>query len=192
MSPDLDRDIVDWLVAAALESADENALLTALAERLNAAGFDLSRVFVGTEVFHPQVEARSFIWRPGGAIQEDYDFQTMDEVGDGWTRSPLYYLLDNGLGWMRLRLDELGPGRFPLLERLRDEGCTDYAAAMRNFAPQPLVGEVDGVMASWTTTRPGGFADTELAVLQRSASPLALAFKGMAAMDVVRTHLSRA
>ncbi len=187
MSGDAEQELVDWLIEAGLRDHDEAGLLRGLCDRLQRAGLDLVRVLMASQLLHPQLRARGFRWQGGEVVREDYD-GTAREPGGDWPQSPFYHMVHEGLSSLRVRLDDgLEPGRFPLLDRLRTEGGTDYFAVARRFTPERTLGELSGVAVSWTTSRPGGFVDRELALLERCASPLALGFKGMAAIETART-----
>lgn len=186
MTADLERELVDQLIAAGLESADEQAVLDALCQRLDGAGLALCRAYVASEVLHPLHDARGFLWQGAGAAREDYH-STPQQAAD-WLSSPLSHLVDSGLPELRLRLDDsLVPGRFPLLHRLRAAGGTDYLAFARRFGRGATFGDFDGIVVSWTTTRPGGFAAAQIALLRRLVAPLSLAFKTMGMLETGRT-----
>ena len=194
MTDDLGRELVDWIVATALESADEQALIDGFCARLNEAGFNLVRAFVASEILHPLHDARGVVWRGNGAARENYGDETNPEHDAEWQRSPLHYVIQNELQSLRLRLDDtLEPGRFPLLQELRDEGGTDYVAHMRNFGAGTSYGAFHGVVASWTTRRPGGYTNAQIVVLDRCMTALALAFKSSTTFDtgriLMRTYL---
>ena len=187
MTDDLGRELVDWIVTTALASTDEQALLDGLCARLNAAGLELARAFVASEILHPLHDARSVVWRGHGAARKDYGGNPEDEAD--WQRSPLFHIIENELPTLRIRLDDtLVPGRYPLLHQLRDdEGGTDYLAQMRGFGDGTSYGDFRGVVASWTTRRPGGFTNAQIATLDRCMSALTLAFKSSTFFDTGRT-----
>jgi len=186
VSADLERELVDWLIAGGLDSAREQPLLDGLCARLNEAGFALMRAYVASEVLHPLHDARGFVWQGGGAAREDYR-STPEQAAD-WRSSPLSYLVENELAELRIRLDEtLAPGRFPLLHRLRGAGGTDYLAFARRFGRGVSFGDFDGIVSSWTTDRPGGFADAQIGLLRRLVAPLSLAFKSIGMLETGRT-----
>jgi len=79
------------------------------------------------------------------------------------------------------------PLDFPVLAELRTEGMTDYYAA-----PLPsLTGE--RLLASYTTRRPGGFTEEQLAALQRLLAPIARVAEVMAwrrkAQNILEAYL---
>jgi adenylate cyclase len=185
---DLERELVDWLVDAGLDNGDEQALVDGFCARLNAAGFELLRAFVASEILHPLHDARGFVWRGRGVAREHYGYTESPEQEVDWQKSPLRHLVENGLPSLHLRLDDgLEPGRFPLLHRLRDEGGTDYLAQTRPFGSGSSFGDRHGIVASWTTRRPEGFSNAQIALLERCIAPLALACKAISTFDTGRT-----
>jgi len=186
VAADPERELIDWLIACGLDSADEQALLDGLCARLNAAGFALTRAYIASQVLHPLHDARGFVWQGGAATREDYTAGPQQQAN--WQSSPLSHLVDNDLPEFRIRLDgSLAPDRFPLLHRLRDAGGTDYLAFARRFGRGRNFGDTKGVVSSWTTDRPGGFADAEIGLLRNLAAPLSLAFKTMGMLEAART-----
>ncbi len=186
MTDELGHELVDWTVAAGLQSADEQELLDGFCARLNEAGFDLARAFIASQILHPLHAARGVVWSGQRAAREDYGFSPEEEAD--WQRSPLRHIIDNELASLHVRLDDsLEPDRFPLLIRLRAEGGTDYLAQRRRFGSGNTFSDFHGVVASWTTRRPGGFTNAQIAALDRCIAPLALAFKSITTFDTSRT-----
>ncbi len=191
---DVTRELVDWLVAAGLAGGDEQVLLDGLCERLNAAGLDLLRGYLASEVLHPLHEAKGFVWRSEGVSREDYGHVSTPERRADYENSPLYPIIRQGVPRLRIRLDDtLKPRRFPLLHRLRAEGGTDYFALSHPF--RAGWGESLGIVATWTTRRVEGFSAAQLGLIEACMPPLALAFKAIAGVEtgrtLMRTYLGR-
>jgi adenylate cyclase len=58
---------------------------------------------------------------------------------------------------------------------------------VQRFSSEAAIGEMDAVFSHWTSRRPSGFTDDELAALRRLVPPLALAMKSAALAQVART-----
>ena len=87
----------------------------------------------------------------------------------------------------RRRIDDTTPRDFVYLNRLDDEGQTDYIAFLQRFDREGVIGEMDCIYTQWSTARPGGFTETELAALRRLVPLLALALKSASLARVAQT-----
>jgi adenylate cyclase len=103
--------------------------------------------------------------------------------------SPIHAITTTGQPIRRCLADPDCPMDFPVLADLRGEGMTDYFAT-----PLPsLTGEM--LLASYTTRRPGGFSEAEMAALTRLLAPVARVAEVMAwrrkAQNILETYLGR-
>lgn len=176
-----DRDFVqevsDWLVGQGLRTAGFETMFAGFCERLASAGIRVWRGNIGMRTLHPSVEAIAYSWRPGIGIQAESVLHD-DRESEETRNSPFMYILENGLLQLRIRLDRPGSGpNFPLLDEFRRGGATDYYASLVafDFPYQPADGV--GVLSSWTTDRPGGFTDADIAILDRLLPRLGLSLK---------------
>ncbi|HEY8337265.1 MAG TPA: adenylate/guanylate cyclase domain-containing protein [Tardiphaga sp.] len=156
--------ITDWLTDGARSTPTPAAMMAECCNRLVAAGLPLWRVGVFIRTLHPEIFGRNFIWRPGEEVaigSVDFDIQEAPE----FKRSPLAIVFQEGAE-VRCRLDDPGNNSFPFFDDMRAEGVTEYIAMPLLF--------VDGMVhaSSWTTKRPGGFTDAQLADLKRVVPPL--------------------
>ena len=157
--------ITDWLIDGARSAVSPPRMMAETCERLVEAGLPLWRVGVFVRTLHPDILARNFIWRPGAEVAAgtaDFDLPN----SPGFINSPLAIVFREGRE-VRCRLDDPASHRFPFLDEMRAEGVSDYIALPLLF--------IDGSVhaSSWTTRRPGGFGDDELATLRRIVTPLA-------------------
>src|SRR5262249_57807922 len=83
----------------------------------------------------------------------------------------------------------------PVLADVLAVGMTDYVAIISRFAPEGVIGEMDGVYSSWATKAPDGFSDVHIAALERIAPYLALALKSVSLVrmtgTLMETYLGR-
>ena len=190
-----------WVTAAGLVGSAEPDLLRGFCERAAAAGLPLARALVLIDTLHPIHEGRVFHWRRDPAPDErmvvEYG-RTSDgsEHAASWRRSPFYHLLETGGLALRRRLARGDPADFPILEKLRAQGQTDYLALVHRFAADGVIGEMDCVCSSWSTDAPAGFADVQVEALTGRLVPaLALAVKcaslARIAGTLVETYLGR-
>jgi adenylate cyclase len=74
-------------------------------------------------------------------------------------------------------------------------GMTDYVALITRFAPEGIIGEMDGLYSSWATRLPDGFSDGQVVALKRIAPYLALALTSVSLArmtgTLMETYLGR-
>ncbi len=157
--------IAEWLIDGARSVPQAEGVLAELCQRLVAGGIPLWRVAVFVRTLHPQVMGRRFQWRPDNAVTvAEAPFEIL-ETAD-FLDSPVSRVYASG-AVLRWHLADDGAAVFPILRELRAEGVADYLAV-------PLVFTDNAVhVATWTTRREGGFADSDIAALELIAAPLA-------------------
>src|SRR5690606_31024180 len=90
--------------------------------------------------------------------------------------SPFDHLIVKHLPSRRWRFDQTyRAGEFPLLDKLRAQGATEYIALVVEVGEHASLSAARDVALSWTTDRPGGFRDAELALIERLAPALTFA-----------------
>lgn len=172
--------ILSWLASAGLSGASERDLLSGFSARCRDAGIPLTRTQALVDTLHPTYEGRVFRWRADREEPEaviEYGPSTQGAAAARWQSSPFYHLFTSGEGELRRRLDLGGSPDFAVLPELRDENNTEYVAMLQSFAPDGIIGEMDAFFSHWVTDRPGGFSESDLAVLRRLVPHLALAIK---------------
>ncbi|WP_120634535.1 adenylate/guanylate cyclase domain-containing protein [Ruegeria sp. EL01] len=193
--------LIDWLVTKGLEGAGQEELLEEFCNRLVGMGVPLMRFHAAQSTLHPVYGGTGYSWYQdrGG---ESEKFENTDTPSEVWQRSPLYALLHEDLGEIRVKLvDQNEPSRFPLLDDLREVGATDYYATAMSFEssgqvrPNGVQKATDGVLMSWTSNAPKGFEDTDLSVIREVLPHLGLALKSAKnqtmARDLLRVYLGR-
>src|SRR5215468_4162461 len=78
-------------------------------------------------------------------------------------------MLQTGDSFLRRRLNAAAKDEFPVFSDFLAAGMTDYVAIISRFAPEGVIGEMDGVYSSWATAAPDGFSDGQIMALQRTA-----------------------
>jgi adenylate cyclase len=165
VTPDV-QPVVDWLDRGAPPAKLPQDVLLQLCRRLVDSGIALYRAAVFVRTLHPNVAGRAFYWRADtDAVEVDEAehafMQTEDHLG-----SPLPVIVSSRAEIRRRIADPDCPMDYPVLADLRSQGATDYLAVPLEF----LNGEVH--VASFSTRRPGGFTDGEIAALRRVLPPL--------------------
>jgi adenylate cyclase len=165
MDPSGTKSVIDWLMDGARSTPLAQEVLTAICERLTAAGLPLWRAVVFVRTLHPQILGRRFVWRPDtGTIVTEGSFDLLDR--DVFRNSPMTYVTTSGAAFRRRLADPDCPLDYPILQDLRDEGITDYLVSPLRFTN----GDIH--FASWATKQPGGFAESEIAALDAIVVPL--------------------
>jgi adenylate cyclase len=137
---------------------------------------------------HPNVAGRAFFWRAEKPDEVEVDEAEHDWMGSAQhLASPVHAITQTGQAIRRRLADAACPMDFPVLAELRAEGMTDYYAA-----PLPsITGE--RLLASYTTRRPAGFSDAEMAALARVLPPVARVAEVMAwrrkAQNILEAYL---
>jgi len=192
--PTLVTDISEWLADRSLAGTSFGELLDGCAKRLHAIGVPVWRVHVSYQTLHPLFQGMGGTWRRdvGLSLAEyEHEEETEDEP-DRWISSPLKYMLDHQVFFMRRKLaGEEALVDFPILEELRDDGATEWIGFIVAFDEQIK----NGMIGSWATDRPEGFTDAQLQALMFIQKPLSVAIKmavtEQIAENVAHTYLGR-
>jgi adenylate cyclase len=80
-------------------------------------------------------------------------------------------------------------GEFPLLDRLKTEGGTDYFAMVTRHADPAVSFRIGHSVSSWTIDGAGGYSDADLVSLERVASAFALGYQNRSMHGTIRTLL---
>jgi adenylate cyclase len=171
-------EIETWLIGKALGDPEIVKLFEALCQRLHAVGVPVERAVLSWPTLHPLFRAEQVFWWLGkGAKLEQYYHSSAG--GEAWLRSPFYRVLSRALPRLRRRLTgENAFLDFDVLKDLAEQGYTDYLMTSSNFRIAQFSdyeGGTTGIMASWTTTRVGGFTDMDLEALSRIQTIFAVA-----------------
>jgi adenylate cyclase len=181
--PEVSR-ITDWLVEQGLLRASFESLVEGYCERLVALDVPIWRGYVSAQTLHPRFRGMGCSWRADQGISTDVYIHQLTPA-EGYLTSPFKRMVDLGVNDLRVRLDVNEPIEFPLLEEFRQGGATDYLAQRTWFGLNgTLDGKKTGLISSWTTKRPGGFTDGDLAVLEHLMPRLALALQARLGHDI--------
>ena len=184
----------DWLVAQGLEGQPVGRQLAGFCARVHEAGFPLKRANIGMATLHPRYGAETFVWRPGFEEAERTQRERSVSRGVPFKQSPISYMYEKGEVTLRRPLTGNAPLEFPILEELRLEGMTDYAALITPFGRgSGSVSEYDhyagGIFFSSATDDPAGFDPGQLQQVSEALPALALALKSRSTYDVAHTVL---
>jgi adenylate cyclase len=128
-------------------------------------GVPLWRATLYAGTLHPLIRGIGARWLRELKLVEDFRILHGSGQTDEYMRSPIRATIERGIPFRR-RLDAEIP-EYPLLEKLRKAGATDYFALALNltFRQFPVV--------TWATDRPHGFSDAHVAALEDVNTALA-------------------
>ncbi len=181
--------IVLWLSEQGYRGADEASLVQGFSERCNAIGIGISRSMVLIDTLHPDFEGRAFLWDADEDVEPivTYEPTGQGRPRDSWEASIFYHLIEQGLDEVRREFWKGAPADFVLLDKIRDKGHTDCIAMIHRFTEQGRVGAMDALYSQWTTKKPEGFDDEDLATLRLLLPTLALAVKCASSVRIIGT-----
>jgi adenylate cyclase len=192
------RRIVDihiWAMEEGLRGATAGDLFDGYCQRLVIAGFPLMRAYISTQTLHPQWSGYGYTWRRDLNAVHYQQYARGGGDSEIWLRSPFYAIITRAKEgesnpWLRRRL-ALGPEQrdFPALVDFHAAGGTDYFCALYSFGEHGDPSHGTGVVYSFTTDRPGGFADEHLDLLRSTLPGLSLAMKAHAGYDIASSLL---
>jgi adenylate cyclase len=203
------NELAAWLTQAGLAGTPETDIVSGFCERCVAAGLPLGRANVFIDTLHPIYEGRLFRWGQGPTESPllEYGRTSPNEIAasgsdpqvvaaaERWRMSPFYKMLQTGESFLRRRLNAATAQEFSMILDLLAVGMTDYVAIISRLATHGVIGEMDGVYASWATSAPDGFDDGQIAALRRIAPYLALAIKSVSLArmtgTLMQTYLGR-
>ena len=164
-APILGGQIGRWILTEGPHIDSEVELFDELCWRLLGADVPLWRATLHMGTLHPQIRGVGVRWWRERKIVEEYRILHGSEDTDEYRLSPIRQTIERGTP-ARYRLDRELPGH-PLLAKIRKTGGTDYFALPlnRTFRRFPVV--------TWTTDRPGGFEDADIAALEETNPALA-------------------
>jgi len=170
-----------WLLreGAHIESIVE--MFDELCWRLVGDELPLFRATLHMGTLHPQIQTIGARWLRPLNIIEEYRILRGSEATDEYRLSPIRATTERGTPFRR-RLTEDTP-EYPLLNKLRNFGITDYFALAlnRSFRRFPVV--------TWATDRPSGFTDAEIAALEEINPALAAVIEPRAVRRITENLL---
>jgi adenylate cyclase len=182
--------LMNWIVRQGLTGLPENDLLRGFCERCRAADLPLSRGLVFIDTLHPIFEGRGFRWNDSETNESDifeYESTSSGEAGRNWRRSTFYHMLEHGHDEMVIDLADCASLDFSIIDELAEKGHKHFAAFVHRFGEAGTIGEMDCFYSYWTTRRPEGFCEDDMAALRELVPVLGLAVKSAAQVEIART-----
>ena len=151
-----------WLTQAGLAGTSEIEIVSGFCDRCVAAGLPVARALMFVDTLHPVHEGRLLRWGYGPTESPllEYGRTSVDalaasgaefldvDAAQRWRESPHYKMLQTGDAFLRRRLNATVKDEFPVFSDFLAAGMTDYVAIISRFAPEGVIGEMDGVYSS--------------------------------------------
>ncbi|HWA46447.1 MAG TPA: adenylate/guanylate cyclase domain-containing protein [Hypericibacter adhaerens] len=185
--------IHEWMIMSGLENRPVMGLFEGLCERLAGTPLAIERAHLSVALLHPSLRGFSHTWHRGsGALDSLVFTHGMDET-QGWKESPFKFMLEERQTVLRRRLaGNRAQLDFPVLTEFRDEGLTDWVAFLHSFSPESDLhwSKLTGMITSWATARPGGFAEDDAVLLQELIGTCAVVVKADTTQQIMRNLLN--
>jgi len=164
-APIPDGRIDRWILSEGPHIESYVELFDELCWRLLGVDLPLWRAALYAGTLHPLIRGIGARWLRDLRVVEDFRILHGSGATDEDLRSPIRATIERGTPFRR-RFDAEIP-EYPLLEKLRKAGATDYFALAlnRTFNGYPVV--------TWATDRPRGFSDADIAGLEKINPALA-------------------
>ena len=82
-------ELAGWLSQVGLRNGALEELVDGFGSRLNEAGLQVERMFLGMNTLHPMVRARSLIWDAGEGVGQHFEFAPFRDRFDGNPEQPV-------------------------------------------------------------------------------------------------------
>jgi adenylate cyclase len=175
--------VIAWLLGEGRRIHRDAEFFDELCWRLVGAGLPLSRVNITVRTLHPQILGFAFRWYRQRRVTEVLRVEHGVQNTADYLESPIRPVNEHG-ATVRFHLeDETTMLPYPLLETLRRDGATDYFAC-----PLTFYNGRHQAMA-WTTDRPGGFSDADIARIEEVKSAIATVIEARAMRFIAGTLL---
>ncbi len=170
----------NWLTTASGLAADPLEIADGLFQRLVDQGVPLMRGNIAMTTLHPEIVGFSYRWtRDTGETVRLTGSRANIERERMYERSPYQLVFEQGVAGIRRRLERDDEQRdLGVLADLREAGATDYVVMASSS------GFTGGVIASWTTDRPGGFTTQELVLVEQELQAATLVLENRALRDI--------
>lgn len=181
--------ISHWLIEQSLQGSADADVFRSFCERLVAAGIGLWRANISHRTLHPLYAGHAHTWWRDDALESSNWERTMADAPDGdFKLSPYYSLVSGSADRVRFRLSGANePFPYPLLNRFRERGATDYLGVMTRFQESDNLNTESGMVSSWTVDNPNGLSDEQALALERLVPLLGLHIKSAGNHRIARS-----
>lgn len=201
-SPLFDR-LGGWLISQGLKEASAEEIVQGFGRRLVEGGVSLTRVSLGGFLLHPIFGALDIVWTASDDRVTSRRIPRSELTSEEFRNSPFYWATKNKINYHRFRLDnpQSGDPEFPIFERIRSAGVTDYILFFESYGRSSEVAWTDlpagseGILLALSTNRIDGFSEFEVTYLRAMFQALALAIKSastyLLARELLHTYVGK-
>ncbi|NKB54499.1 MAG: adenylate/guanylate cyclase domain-containing protein [Rhizobiaceae bacterium] len=178
---------IEQIVHRGLQGQSIEEQLNGLATIARNAGLPVKWVCITMRTLHPRFGTLSYIWR---ADTKKVDYMPQRRTAPkpaSATSGQMNFMPDTGSATHRYRIDGNDKLQFPILEQLRNEGMTDYAASLVRYESGSKDSAFEGVYFSCATDSPAGFDTDNLQQVFDVLPYFAIAIKSRLTYDVAST-----
>jgi adenylate cyclase len=149
----------DWLITEGVRTKDAGDVLTGFAERLNALGLPVDRIFTAIEALHSEYAGFGWRWtrEEGASVRYLPHGERRENL---YGTSPFAHVNKTG-EWLLLDLASTPDSLFGIIPDLKQEGYRHYLTVPVHFAS----GAQNGI--SFATRSEAGFSEQDLNVLRQ-------------------------
>jgi len=188
--------ISDWILEQTLTNGELTDTVKGLGQKLVAGGIPVSRLAVGGMLLHPIIGAMDVFWEAKTDLVRRADVPREMFQTEEFRNAPFFYLTAKSEPTLRAHLEtgDVEP-EFPIYERFRKEGVTDYLAYFYSYGDsnrtvwQDIAAAFGGVSISISTRRAGGFTAFEIERLNALTKTLAVAVRSRSTYELSRNLL---
>lgn len=180
---DVFDEIINWLAEEALTEHPISRTIGELASRLREGGVPVGRIICGRILLHPAIGMFDVGWNADTGLVETSLVSRADVRKTISTRTPFGDIALGKISKLCVNLTDAEPReKYPMLDRLFNEGFRGYAAFGRNFGMKQKIFDgvqenFRGISVSFATRSSNGFTDEELRGLARLITPLAVTIR---------------
>ena len=126
--------VATWLLEQGLLEADVGEIAQGLGRRLVNGGVSLHRISIGGMLLHPVFGGIDVVWEAQHDRVRSEMFPRNAMTTPEFQVAPFFHMVTNGIPFLRSRLEdgELDI-EFPIFDRLREQGVTDYLAFFHTY-----------------------------------------------------------
>ena len=171
-------ELKNWVIAEGLAGTKAETVFETFSARLADSGLPINRAYSAMRLLHPLYSGFGLIWRRGETGVKEELYGVSPVRSEAWLKSPLKLLIEDGVPEIRRKIS--GPEaahEFPVLADFHQQGATDYFATRAGFGIHGKNLNNAGIVFSWTSDRPAGFNEDDLAFLRDIVPSFALTMR---------------